>query len=271
MQKLPNANALFAVISVCEHRWMKSEDDPEARIRELEQPLADAARASEAGGNPPPGKWAAPPAPAFPPPDYPRGPAAPPPDYPPGPAAPPAAPPPPYGGLFPRPSPAQSGSNRTMWIIAGVFIIGMIALPAAIFLFTAHQVSRSGISTLLPIPSISPEAPTPSGTMTPTGAAPSTSLTTAPTAPKGGNLSVAGINENRTIVCNDSSVDVSGVSNTVVITGHCASLSVSGVQNKVTVQSADSIQASGFNNEITYLAGSPQIDQSGQGNAIHKG
>src|SRR5271156_5153741 len=244
---------------------MKSEDDPEARIRELEQPLAEAARASEAGENPPPSKWAPPPASTMQPPP---GAAMPPPPGRPMPPPPPL----PYGGLFPSPSPAQySRSNRTVWIIAGVFVIGMIALPAAIFLFTAHQVSRSGISTLLPIPSISSEAPTPSGVMTQTPAAPSTSLTAAPTAPKGGNLSVAGINENRTIVCNDSSVDVSGVSNTVVITGRCASLSVSGVKNKVTVQAADSIEASGFNNEITYLAGSPQIDQSGQGNAIQKG
>jgi hypothetical protein len=236
---------------------MKSEDDPEARIRELEQPLAEAARASEAGENPPPSKWAPPPGAATPPP--------------PGRPMPPPQPLP-YGGLFPSPSPAQySRSNRTVWIIAGVFVIGMIALPAAIFLFTAHQVSRSGITTLLPIPSMSSEAPTPSGVMTQTRAAPSTSLTAAPTAPKGGKLSVAGINENRTIVCNDSAVDVSGVSNTVVITGHCASLSVSGVQNKVTVQAADSIQASGFNNQITYLAGSPQIDQSGDGNVVQKG
>jgi hypothetical protein len=245
---------------------MKSEDDPEARIRELEQPLADAARASEAGENPPPSKWAPPPGAAMPPP--PGSPMPPPP-------GPPMLPPPslPYGGSFSSPSPAlYSRSNRTWWIIAGVFVIGMIALPAAIFLFTAHQVSRSGMATLLPIPSISPEIPTPSGAMTQTrAAAPSTSLTAAPTAPKGGNISVAGINENRTIVCNDSSVNVSGVSNTVVITGHCASLSVSGVQNKVTVQAADSIQASGFSNQITYLAGSPQIDQSGQGNAIQKG
>jgi hypothetical protein len=237
---------------------MKSEDDPEARIRELERPLAEAARASEAGENPPPSKWAPPSGAAMPPPP-----------------GPPMPPPPslPYGGLFPSPSQAAySRSSRMWWIIAGVFVIGMIALPAAIFLFTAHQVSRSGMTTLLPIPSISSEAPTPSGAMTQTrAAAPSTSLTAAPTAPKGGNLSVAGINVNRTIVCNDSSVNVSGVSNTVVITGHCASLSVSGVQNKVTVQAADSIQASGFNNEITYLAGSPQIDKSGQGNAVQKG
>src|SRR5271156_176803 len=99
---------------------MKSEDDPEARIRELEQPLAEAARASEAGGNPPPSKWAPPPSTAVPPPP-----------------GPPMPPPPslPYGSLFPSPSPAQySRSNRTVWIIAGVFVIGMITLPAAIFL-----------------------------------------------------------------------------------------------------------------------------------------
>jgi hypothetical protein len=182
-------------------------------------------------------------------------------------------PPLPYGGLYPSPSQGTySRGNRTLWIVVGVFVIGMIALPAAIFLFTAHQVSRSGRTNFAPIPSFSSASPTASATMPPTNASPpSMSLTPAPTAPKGGNLSVAGINENRTIVCNDSSVSVSGVSNTVVITGHCASLSVSGVQNKVTVEAADSIQASGFNNEITYHAGSPQIDQSGDGNAVQQG
>lgn len=239
---------------------MKSEDDPEARIRELEQPLTEAARASEAGGNPPPSKWAPPPGPPMRPP------------APPGPSV-PQPPPLPYGGLYPSPSQATySRSNRMWWVVAGVFVIGMIALPASIFFFTAHQVSRSGSNNFGPIPSVSPQTPTPSEAMPQTRAAvPSTSLTAAPTAPKGGNLSVAGINENRTIVCNDSSVSVSGVSNTVVITGHCASLSVSGVQNKVTVEAADSIQASGFNNQITYHAGSPQIDQSGDGNAVQQG
>ncbi len=43
-------------------------------------------------------------------------------------------------------------------------------------------------------------------------------------------VSVAGINENRTLACDDNPVSVSGVSNTVVITGHCTSLSVSGEQ-----------------------------------------
>jgi hypothetical protein len=240
MQKLPNANDLFGAIAVWEHLWMKSEDDPEARIRELEQPLAETARISEAGVTPPPGKWTAPPGP-------------------------PLAPPPlPYSGSF-GPTLRTSSRSRTGWILAGVFVIGIIALPAAILLFTAHQVSRSGLATLLPTPSISTNSPTPSGGMTQTpGASPSTP-------PAGENLHVSGINESQTVTCNASVVDVSGVSNTVVITGHCASLSVSGVQNKVTVEAVDSIEASGFNNQVTYLKGSPSVDKSGDGNVIQKG
>jgi Protein of unknown function (DUF3060) len=92
-----------------------------------------------------------------------------------------------------------------------------------------------------------------------------------PTAPAGASLSIAGINNNRAIACNGSAISVSGVSNTVVITGHCASLSVSGVQNNVTVEAVDSIEASGFNNQITYHTGSPSIDKSGDGNVVHQG
>ena len=91
------------------------------------------------------------------------------------------------------------------------------------------------------------------------------------TAPAGQSLTVSGINEVRTIACNGGSVNVSGIANEVVITGHCKALTVSGVRNKVTVDAADSIQASGFNNQITYHTGSPQIDQSGQGNVDPEG
>jgi hypothetical protein len=91
------------------------------------------------------------------------------------------------------------------------------------------------------------------------------------TAPAGGNLSISGINGNRTIACSGGSLSVSGVSNTVVITGHCKSLDVSGVQNKVTVDAVDTIEASGFNNQITYHTGSPSIDKSGDGNVVQQG
>jgi len=264
MQKLPNANDLFGPIAVWEHLWMNSEDDPEARIRELEQPLADAARASEAGENPPPSKWAPPPASAMPPP--------------PGAAFPPGSPmsPPPSlpysGGLFPSPSTQYSRSNRTLWIIVGVFVIGMIALPAGIFLFTAHQVSRSGITTLLPIPSISTASPTASATMPPTNAtAPSMPSTSVSTAPAGENITVSGISEARTIACNGGSVSISGITNNVVITGHCASVMVSGIQNQITVDTVDTIQASGSGNQVTYHTGSPTIGNSGFGNVVKQG
>ena len=235
---------------------MKSEDDPEARIRDLERPLAEAARASEAGANATPSKWAPPTGPPLP-----------------SPAVPMAPPPPPYGGSFLGPSRGALGGGQIRWIILGVFVFGMIALPIAIFSFTAHQVSRGGLTTFLPAPSIATESPTASGTMpqTTTAAGPSTSLTSVTTAPAGQSLTVSGINEVRTIACNGGSVNVSGIANEVVITGHCKALTVSGVRNKVKVAAADSIQASGFNNQITYQAGSPQIDQSGQGNAIQKG
>jgi Protein of unknown function (DUF3060) len=234
---------------------MKSEDDPEARIRELEQPLAEAARASEAGANPPPSKWAPPPGAAMPPPPGPPMP------------TPPALP---YsGGLFPSPSAQYSRSNRTLWIILGVFVIGMIALPAAIFLFTAHQVSRSGMTTFSPIPSIPTAGPTPS-------AATTASLAPTPppsvsTAPAGGNITVSGISETRTIACNGGSVSVSGITNNVVITGHCASVTVSGIQNQITLDVADMIQASGSSNHVTYRSGSPRIDNSGFGNTVQRG
>jgi Protein of unknown function (DUF3060) len=244
---------------------MSSEDDPEARIRELEQPLAETARASEAQS---PSKWAAPSAPPHQPPPLPYSGSQPPPL--------------PYSGSKPPPLP-YSGSQfgqalqtssraRTWWIVAAVFVIGMVALPVGIMLFTAHQVSHSGLNTLVPIPSNSFDSPAPSGGLTQTPAAgPSTPAAAIPTAPVSENLIVSGINENRTVVCNQNTVSISGVSNTVVITGHCARLSISGVQNKVTVEGVDSIEESGFNNEVTYHKGFPQIDQSGQGNVAHRG
>src|SRR6202012_3635756 len=241
---------------------MKSEDDPEARIRELEQPLAEAARASEAGANPPPSKWAPPPASSMPPPPG----AA----FPPGPPT-PTPPSLPYsGGLVPNPTAQYSRSNRTLWIILGVFVIGMIALPAAIFLFTAHQVSRSGITTFSPIPSFSPAGPTATPSTAPTASLAPTPPTSVSTAPAGENITVSGISEARTIACNGGSVSVSGITNNVVVTGHCASVNVSGIQNQITVDAADTIQASGSGNQVTYHTGSPKIGNSGFDNVVQR-
>ncbi len=236
---------------------MNSEDDPEARIRELEQPLADAARASEAAVNPSPGKWAPPPGPPVPP----SGPPTPPVSGPPFSPLPPL----PYSDSFS--SPPRRSQGRILWIAIAVFVVGMIALPVGIFLFTAHQVSRSGLPSMFPVPSFPSLNPTPSGT-TPhaPGAAPSTS-----SAATGDNVTVSGISEVRTIACDGGSVSVSGITNNVVITGHCARVIVSGIQNQVTVDTADTIQASGSENHITYHTGSPTIGNSGLGNLVQKG
>ena len=227
---------------------MKSEDDPEARIRELEQPLADAARASEASANPPPGKWAPPPGPPMPPP-----------------------PSVPYDGSFqfqPYQPTGQARQGRLIWILLAVFVIGLIALPIGIFYFSAHQVTR-GLPTFVPTPSFSSMGPTPSG-LTP-GAVIPTPPTSGTTAPAGENVTVSGINETRTIACNGGSVSVSGITNIVTVTGHCAKVIVSGIQNQVTVDTADMIQASGSSNHVTYHSGSPKIGKSGLDNVVQKG
>lgn len=233
---------------------MKPEDDPEARIRELERPLSDTARASELGSAQTPGGY----------------------PYPPGPAAPPLPPPPPfnYGTSFPPSAPRTFNRLRLWIILAAVLVPVAITVVAGIIGNNAgHQFSR-GLTTLSPAPSVSPSTVPNSlpntQTQTP-GAGPSTAPPSKPLPPVGGNLSAAGINESQTIACNDSIVNVSGISNTVVITGHCKSLDVSGVQNKVTVDAVDTIEASGFNNQITYHTGSPSIDKSGDGNVVQQG
>ncbi len=240
---------------------MNSQDDPEERIRELERPLADAARASEPGQAQPPGGY-----------PYSSGPTGPPPPPPP-PAAPWT-----YGGgpLYGSPQKSPSG-NRTWWILGTFIVIGFLALAGGIAAFAAHQLSgvRSIISSA---PSISATFGPPSGaTSSPRSPGPSSTRTrtttpsASPAPSPGARLSVSGINENRTIACDDNIVSVSGVSNTVVITGHCTSLTVSGVQNAITVDSVDSIDASGFSNKVTYHSGNPKISNSGGSNEVQQG
>jgi Protein of unknown function (DUF3060) len=237
---------------------MNSQEDPEERIRELERPLADSAHASELGPPQPPGGYAYAPGPTGPPP--------PPPPPPPGPWA--------YGGPLSGPPPRPPSGNRTWWILGTVIVIGFLALAGGIAAFAAHQLSgvRSIISSAPSIsatfgpPSSTASGPVPSTTRTRTSA-PSTS----PSPPPGGGLSISGINENRTVACNDNIVSVSGVANTVVITGHCTSLSVSGVQNSVTVDAVDSIDASGFDNKITYHSGTPKVSNVGGSNVVQQG
>lgn len=244
---------------------MNPDDDPEARIRELEQPLSSQAQASELGQGasynyPPP-----PPGPVPPPAGS-------------GMTPPPLSPnlaPPSYGYESPYPgaTPRSSSGMRWFWILAGVGILGVLLLVGGIAAYAARQFSHGDLVVESP-------TETTSAVPTPSGHAPSTVKTHVPssspspsaTAPAAQPVIVSGINESRTLPCDGAiSVTISGISNTVVLTGHCSNVTVSGLQNVITVDSADEIEASGLNNKITYHTGSPKISKLGNGNVVEQG
>jgi len=221
---------------------MNPEDDPEKRIRELERPLDEQARASELGTTAQYGTH-------LPPPGY-------------------HGPPPP---MTPWTKPA---GMRMGWIVLGVLAAGLIAGAVVVFANAPGPGTRSAIRT--PTPSTGP-GPFPSTTSppsypdgTPAPRAPGPTITVS-TVPAGGYISLGGVGQNKSIACNDNAVSVGGMHNTVALTGHCARVEVSGVENVVTVEAADEIVASGMNNEVTFLSGSPRIDKSGIDNSVERG
>ena len=228
---------------------MEPQDDPEARIRALEQPLADAARATELGTTP-----------------YTSGGAYLPPPVPP---MPPLAPgygaqytPPGYGA--PWAPPPRKVSAGIPWVVLGIGAVVFMALAGGVGWYIVNKSTREFPMINVPsisvpsLPSVQPSTP---------GGEPANTVTIPP---PGAQLSVAGVGETKTIACNDSHVSVSGVSNTVTITGRCADVTVSGMQNKVTLDAADQITASGVNNNITYHSGSPDINNAGN-NVVQQG
>jgi hypothetical protein len=92
----------------------------------------------------------------------------------------------------------------------------------------------------------------------------------APIAP-GDVVTIAGMGQHKTIACNEGSISISGMENTIVLTGHCLSVNVSGIENVITMDSADSITASGFDNKVTFKTGTPEINNSGGDNVVEQG
>lgn len=239
---------------------MNPEDDPEARIRELEQPLSDRARSSELGQ---PGGYSYPPPPSGPVP-YPTQP------------YPGTMTPPPYGydSGYSGTKPRSSSGMRWFWILAAAGVIGVLVLVGGIAAYAARQFSHGDLVVMSPTESTSasasPGGPAPSAppgkTHVPGSAPPPAS-----TAPAGQPVIVSGINENKTVACNGNTITVSGISNTITITGHCGTVNVSGLQNIITVDNADTIDASGLNNKVTYHSGSPKISKTGSGNVVEQG
>lgn len=246
---------------------MNPEDDPEARIRELEQPLNNQAYASELGQSggynyPPP-----PPGPVPPPMSGNQPPVS-------GNLTPPAYG---YNSAFPGATPRSSSGVRWFWILAAVGVIGVLILVGGIAAYAARQFSHGDLVVMSPTESTS-ASEVPSGGPT-TG--PSTGKTHAPssgpsnpatsTAPAGQPVIVSGINEIKTVACSGNTITISGISNNITITGHCGTVNVSGLQNVVTVDAVDVIDASGLNNKVTYHSGSPKISKAGSGNIVEQG
>ena len=243
---------------------MSRDDDPEARIRELERAMNDQARASELTE---PGQQWHPPAPAVG-----R----------------------PYAARYSRPR--QSPTPQQLWppgvpttaarrMILGVVVLAVIVGPVvAAIVFVTNLTGKKHLTFLPPSPSHQPSvsvaAPTPpqpgdessvvvNGTTVQSGPG----LVELPPQSDDPNrpIQVAGVRGHRTVACNDRPISISGVSNSVTITGHCATVEVSGIENTVTVDSADKIVTSGMDNHVTYHSGTPEIPDPGRSNTVSRG
>ncbi|MFS0899120.1 DUF3060 domain-containing protein [Mycolicibacterium litorale] len=218
---------------------MDPQDDPEARIRDLERPLADRAQTSELGTQP-----------------YP---------YPPTPHQ-------------PAPQPHSTGPSQAGVIVLVVVVLLLLVLGAGVAIYFAKVVPDGSVTSGRPTIAGGGGALDPTPEVPATQNPPIVVLPGLPggddgqiaQAPPGGQFSVSGVEGDKQVVCNDSLISVSGVSNTVTITGHCVSVTVSGVSNEVIVENADRISASGFENRVTFQSGDPQIDNFGD-NVVERG
>ncbi|ORA45243.1 hypothetical protein BST21_18100 [Mycolicibacterium celeriflavum] len=236
------------------HLRMKPEDDPEARIRQLEQPLADYGAVelgtSQSTGN-----------------DYPTS-ELPPPVY--GPPYPPtyqqqspySAPP--FGVSFP-PGPTRSGAPYGL--IFGLIGVVMVLIVAGIGVFVWSMSSTPDRIRTGPGFSDTEDygGPRDAPIQVPRDQPPEVAV-----APAGGQYSVSGVEKTETIECNGSNISISGVDNTVTLLGHCQSVTVSGVDNQVFLDSADSIDASGFDNQVIYHSGDPEIDATSRNSVTRR-
>lgn len=259
---------------------MTSPEDPEERIRQLEQSAA-AYGARELGSDQPQYSEGVNPTSSLPPPAYGAPPAYGQPAYGQQPYGQPS-----YGGQQPygdpyQPpfgthyTPIQKKSGVPVGLIVGLVVVVFVAILGGIALVvwnvssTVEEVTGGGgtvgepggTRTFVPPTITFPSIPDMTGIP-----GNDTEQTATPSAP----ASVAGIDETITVVCENGDVNISGVNNTVTLTGHCANVNVSGVENKITVDSSDAIGASGFDNEIVYLSGDPQINNTGS-NTVTRG
>lgn len=236
---------------------MNPQDDPEERIRQLEE-LRAGQGAVELGATQPTTPPTTPPTTQLPPPAYPS----------PYGGSPYGAPP--FGVSYPQ-APRHRVPVGLIFTVIAVGVLVVFGMVGAIVWNMSSQAPSTGPGVAgggglldpgpsvdipeIDIPAIEPMLPGNDSVVT---------------APPGGSLSVAGVDGTKTVECDDSEISVSGVNNTVTITGHCALVTVSGVDNEVILDSADTIRASGFDNRVTYHFGEPSIDATDR-NVISQG
>lgn len=241
---------------------MTSPDDPEERIRQLEQSAA-AYGARELGTDQPQYGEGVNPSSQLPPPAY----GLPPPAY----GSPPSYGQQPYGDPYQPPfgthyTPIQKKAGVPVGVVIGLIALVFVILAGigVVVSFMSSTIEESGVAggggsvdnpdntrTFVPPTITFPSFPDITGLPSD-----DTEQTATPNAP----ASVSGIDGTKTVICQNGDVNISGVNNTVTLTGNCGTVSVSGVENKITVDSANAISASGFDNEIVFLSGDPQIN-----------
>ncbi|BBY73454.1 hypothetical protein MPRF_03530 [Mycolicibacterium parafortuitum] len=237
---------------MCNHLRMEPDGDPEARIRDLERPLADRARANELGTQPY-RPDSTPPTYRYVPPSESQG------TYP---------VPPPLPPVSEYPSPYYAAPQHVVhkkhsvavWLIPVALLVCVVtaAIGIAVY-FNTGSPAVSGFPPPAP-PAPPPQVPSPID-----------ATEQVITAGAGGLVSIGGVGKTQTIVCDQGTVSISGVDNTIEVAGHCALVNVSGVENHITVESSDVLNASGFDNRITFRDGDPEITTSGAGNVIERG
>lgn len=230
---------------------MDPKDDPEARIRELERPLAEQARTSELGTA---GSHRTYP----PPPTTPM-------------SVPPMPKPYPYSQPYPHSAPHQYSEpygtrrrGRGVWLVGGL-VLAILAITVAMVVGSLTSI-WSDVRDLVGSDDGGATVTERDDTVTIDIRDPQPTV-----APVGGQVSVSGSGVEKTVTCEGGSVSVSGAQNTVEITGQCAEVEISGVENVVTIEATDTIEVSGVENEITYRTGTPVISDSGLGSSIRQG
>ena len=254
---------------LCKHLQMEPDGDPEARIRDLERRLAEQAHSSELGTRPyasaSSADWSA---------DVP----APPHSYSPQPAHQQTGyqyGSPHYDSPYYQPPQRvvhkRARALRLIPLVLGFVTAGIVGTIVFANLADVEAPSApepeapgfAGGGGSVDAPEVDIDAPEVVVPFDPTGEV--------VTVGAGDTLSFGGIEQNKTVLCTQGTVNISGMTNTIEIRGDCASVSVSGMDNVITVENAESITAAGFDNRVTYRSGTPKISTSGSGNLIEAG